>query len=157
MKKLGKKAVDYSNYYSSNKLSQSSNIKKSKTKLQGTEKLNFSHYKNHVVKRIPDVKSNQRDRKKRRSWSGDKGKNIVRMVSENTIKSHLKHISPTVDRWVLDELKASSTIPDGSNEVANKIYQSHNKAGNSKSITARDLLFKKLEKLNSKHNKSTKG
>lgn len=79
------------------------------------------------------------------------------MVSENTIKSHYKHISPTVDRWVLDELIASSAIPDSSNEFVNRIYQSHNKAENTKSITARDLLFKKLEKLNSKHNKSTKG
>lgn len=119
-----------------------------------TNRLNNSHYNPNVTKKVTDMKSSVKGRSKRRSCSGDK--NTMSMIPELMVNQRVKHVSPIVDRWILDELKASSTIPDWSNEVANKIYKSKNKPYNIKSITAKDILSRKIEKVSSKHSKNTK-
>ena len=48
--------------------------------------------------------------KSHRSLSNDRQKESMNEVNFNKAHNNTKHISPVVDRWILDELKTSSII-----------------------------------------------
>ena len=89
--------------------------------------------------------------KSHRSCSHDK---LKEKFSTDSGQFHTKHQSPVVDRWILEELKASNLIAKQSSPVMIKAVKSKGKVaspkilfGSTESVVERDSV---------KHNKSSK-
>lgn len=133
LKQAKKKAIEYSNYYTNQGKDTNKGSFVNENLHQNTIDL-MTYDPVHALcgpSSIKKYKSNRREiSKSHRSCSGEKGSSKSILLATNRILNKMgqkKHMSPIVDRTIIESLRSNNSLLKHSNHVINKVYQNKNK------------------------------